>query len=385
MTADWEYFFNKVENGSAIAFEGDEIHTLKSNVSFFHELTDVDLSSYNIAVIGVCDARNSYNKSCSKAPDQIRRSLYGLADFSGNINILDLGNLRGKTINDKYQLLEDVVYDLMECNVLPLVIGGSQDYTLPLARAVKRHKRYYRLAVVDCKVDWVRPDKDFSSTGFLGLLCGEDRSVPEDLSIVGCQKYLISADQFDQLRNHSFDFLRLGEIKQKGIKIVEPWMRDADLISFDINAIRQSDLPVRFESGPNGFFADEACQIAWYAGVSDQLKVFGLFELGIGEPDDCINPMVAAQVLWHLLEGYSLRCKDYPVKEIEDYRQFIVHLDEYGVDMKFYNNPDNDRWWVEVPGMESNVIIACDRNDFELASGREIPDKWFRFLKKKEL
>lgn len=385
MIKDWNHYFDKVENSSTLAFDGDESHALMSNVSFYHKLTDVDLSVYDIAVLGVCDARNSNNKSCSKAPDQIRKSLYGLVNFSRSLNILDLGNLKGNTVNDKYQLLEDVVCDLMDWSIVPVVIGGSQDYTLPLARAVKRHKRFYRIAVVDSKIDWVRPDKDFSSTSFLGLLCSEERSVPEDLSIIGCQKYYVAKNQFEELRGYSFDFLRLGDIKQKGVKLVEPWIRDADLVSFDINAIRQSDLPVRFESAPNGFFADEACQIAWYAGLSDQLKVFGLFELGIGDNGDRLNPMVAAQVLWHLCEGYSLRCGDYPVKKIEDYRQCIVHLDEYEIDMKFYNNPENDRWWVEVPGIDSNVIIACDRKDFELASEREIPDKWFRFLKKKEL
>ncbi len=382
MTTDWKYYFDSVDGKSTSAFESDENHSLKGSISFFHTLNTFDLTFFDVAIIGVCDSRNSANKSCDKAPDQIRKALYGLVEFSKNINILDLGNLKGKSINDRFVLLENVIYDLISINILPVVLGGGQDYTLPVARAVKRYKTNYRLAVIDAKVDWGSPEKDFSSSGFLGLLSSDVQSEPEDLSIVGCQKYFMSISHLAQLRNRSYDFLRLGEIKQKGIKIVEPWMRDADFISFDVNAIRQSDLPIRHESGPNGFYADEACQIAWYAGLSDQLKVFGLFELGISDEKDCVNAMVAGQILWYLIEGCSSRCKDYPVKEIEDYRQYIVHLDEYGVDMKFYNNPDNDRWWVEVPGIDSNAIIACGRTDFEEASRSEIPDKWFRFLKK---
>lgn len=385
MRADWEHYFDKVETRINKLFEGSESDSLQSSVTMFCELNSVELSEYDVAIIGVCDARNSNIKKCRYAPDRIREQLYGLADLPKSIKIIDFGNLRGNTLNDKYQLLEDVLFELLKWGVFTVVLGGSQDYTLPAARAIKHFKANYRLAVIDSKVDWIKPEDDFSSSGFLGLLCEEERSCPEDLAVIGCQKYFITPWQLQQIEKYAFDYLRLGEIKQTGLKGVEPWIRDADIISYDANVIRQSDLPLRHEPSPNGFFADEACQLSWYSGVSDQLKLFCFFELATEEEHDDQNYLLGAQIIWHLLEGFSLRCNDYPVKKIHDYRQYIVHHEDCELDIKFYNNPENDRWWVEVPGKERNVIIACDRSDFESATGKEIPGKWFRFLRKNEL
>ena len=92
-----------------------------------------------------------------------------------------------------------------------------------------------------------------------------------------------------------------------------------------------------------------------------------------------------SQAIWHILEGIALRYNDYPVKDLDEYRQFIVQLEEYDLTIKFYNNPDNDRWWVEIPGESVPEVVACARRDFESASDNEIPEKWFRFINKKKL
>jgi len=385
VTEDWKYYFAKSKFKIRPSFEGEGKDLLLSQVSILHDLDHYNLNDFDIALIGVADARYSLHKGVAGFPDAVRPFLYGLRALSKSLKILDLGNVLGKTIDDRYVVIEDVIKELVKKSVLPIVIGGSQDYTIPMAGAIKHIDHSFRLSVVDAKIDWVMPNKDFSSNGFLGLLYSDKKRRPYDLSVVGVQKYLFSQYQEEQMKNASFDFLRLGEIRQKGMILAEPWLRDADLISCDLTSLKQSDQPAHNFPMPNGLTGDEFCQLSWYAGLSDKLKAIGFFELDVEKDLNAQGVVLGAQAVWHVMEGFSLRYSDFPVKELDSYSQFIVHLDDYEFDIRFYNNPKNDRWWVEVPGEEHSEIVACSRADFEDASKKDIPERWFRFVKKKAL
>lgn len=386
MIEDWKHYFDKSVFKIVPAFEGESDDLLISQVSYLHDLDRFDLADFDIAILGIADARHSANKGIAQFPDAVRPHLMGLRTLSKSLRILDLGNVLGNTVDDRYCAIEDVLSVLISNNVFPILIGGSQDYTIPLCGAIKKLNNAFRLSVVDAKIDWVHPDKDYSADGFLGLLCSDEKRKPYDLSLVGVQKYLYSQFQEDQIINNAYDILRLGQIKQHGMKAAEPWLRDADVISFDFTGVKQNDQPGQNGVMPNGFNGDEFCQMAWYAGLSDKLSAIGFFNLDVEKDIDLQGVGLGAQCIWHALEGFSLRYNDYPVKELDSYRQYIVHLDDYEVDIKFFNNPINDRWWVEVPG-EGNEkgIVACSRYEFEEASKNDIPERWFRFIRKKDL
>nr|WP_321406110.1 arginase family protein [uncultured Carboxylicivirga sp.] len=385
MTEDWKHYFEPGSYKTHLSFEGEKNDFLFSQITCLHDLVYEKIEDFDVALIGVPDGRYSVNKGVAKFPDCSRSFLMGLRILSKPIKILDLGNLLGLTINDRYSALQDVLTILIEKKVFPIVIGGSQDYTIPLAGAIKHIDNTFRLSVVDAKIDWVLPEKDFSSDGFLGLMCSDKERQPFDLSIVGVQKYLYSHYQEEQMKKASFDFLRLGEIRNKGIKVAEPWLRDADGVSFDFRCIKQSDQPAHTMPMPNGFSGEEFCQLCWYAGISDNLKVAGFFELDVDNDQQQQGTALGAQALWYVLEGFCNRYKDYPVKELDLYSQYIVHLSDYEMDIKFYNNPVNDRWWVEVPLDEDNRVVACSRADFDEVSKNEIPERWFRFVNKKRM
>lgn len=385
MTEDWIHYFDKAKFDIIPSFEGEEEDRLSSQVILFHKADRVDWENINIAVIGVPDARNSTFKGAAKSPDAVRKYLYGLRTVSKELRVVDMGNLRGNTVDDRYSALTYITGELIKLGVIPLVLGGSQDYTIPMAGAMKKNVEQYRLSVIDSKIDWQSPERDFSSGSFLGYLCDDNDRAPRDLSLVGIQKYLFSRYQEDKIKNASYDFLRLGEIRQQGLKSTEPWMRDADVLSVDMTAVRQCDQPAGKMPLPNGLTGEELCQLLWYAGLSDKLKAVGIFELDIDLDINEQGIILQAQAIWHILEGVALRYNDYPVKNLDDYRQFIVQLEDYDLAIKFYNNPDNDRWWVEIPGDGDPEIVACEKRDFEAASEREIPERWFRFIKKRDL
>ena len=60
---------------------------------------------------------------------------------------------------------------------------------------------------------------------------------------------------------------------------VEPSFRDSDFVSFDLGAIRNSDCRGNIYPSPNGLYAEEACQLSRFAGLSDKICCFGVFEL----------------------------------------------------------------------------------------------------------
>ena len=44
-----------------------------------------------------------------------------------------------------------------------------------------------------------------------------------------------------------------------------------------MNSVRLSDSPANDDGSPNGFYAEEICQIMRYAGISGRIKSLGIF------------------------------------------------------------------------------------------------------------
>jgi formiminoglutamase len=53
-------------------------------------------------------------------------------------------------------------------------------------------------------------------------------------------------------------FLRVGKIREHVFE-AEPYLREAAMVTYNINAIRYSDAPGQPDPSPNGLFGDEAC------------------------------------------------------------------------------------------------------------------------------
>ncbi len=52
------------------------------------------------------------------------------------------------------------------------------------------------------------------------------------------------------------------------------------------------------------------------------------------------------------------------------------------MDIRFFNNPHNGRWWVEVPGEEGITVKSCCKQDYDDAIRNIIPEKWIISFKK---
>lgn len=346
---------------------------------------DIKPENFDLAIFGITDTRNSSNKGCEKAPDAIREKLYNLYAPEMNVRIVDLGNIRhGNKVNDTYFAVREIIIMLYEMNTIPIVLGGSHDFTYSIFMAFDVLQKLCNLTVLDSCLDLGDAEEDFNSESFISKIVYAKSKYLLNVSALGGQSYLISPQEVEFMNTLDFDFYRLGTLKS-GLREVEPVLRDTDIMSIDINAVKQADAPACQNPSPNGLFSDELCQISRYAGMSDRLSVFGIFEIN---PDFDINGQtthLAAQAIWYFIEGYYSRTGEYPVSAIKGLKKYIVYLSDIDLDIEFVNNPASGRWWMEIPYPKSDVkrvVVSCSGKDYRDALQQDIPARWWKFYQK---
>lgn len=345
-----------------------------------------DISRYKIALLGVPEGRNSPNAGSVKAPDRIRTQLYGLSKIPGRSKIIDLGNMKqGVTFNDTIAGLTDVLSQLMSENIFPVVIGGSSALIPAIDRALSQTLSRYSLATVDSRIDFSNDRKIADSFNYLNTLLGNHKSTFSHYINIGYQTYLNDQQIINRFLKRRSELVRIGDVRQ-AIWLTEPLFRDSDAAIFDISAVRQSDAPGTFSPSPNGFYGEEICLLSRYAGISDNLKIFGLFEVN---PDFDIRNQttgLAAQILWFFLEGFSQKQYETPVLSLSNSGRFIryhVRITDLDDDLIFVKSSLTDRWWIELPSdKDKNQYVACSHEDYLKANRNEVPERWVQAVER---
>jgi formiminoglutamase len=356
------------------------------NVMVHTENTSIgDLSRYKIALFGVPDGRNSHNPGSMKAPDQIRSQLYSLAKIPGKSKIIDLGNMKqGMTFNDTLAGLHDVLAVMLQADIFPVIIGGSSALVPAVDRALSQLKISYTLTSVDSRIDFNNERREPDSFNYLNTIHNNHKSTFSQFVNIGYQTYLNDQQVINRLSKKGADLMRIGDVRQ-AIHLTEPLFRDSDVAVFDISAVRQAESPGTFSLSPNGFYGEEICLLARYAGISDKLRIFGLFEVN---PDLDIRSQttgLAAHILWFFLEGFSQKQYETPVLNLGNSGRFIryhVRITDLDDDMIFVKSNLTDRWWIELPAGDVKVYVACSHEDYLKANRNEVPDRWVRAVER---
>ncbi len=358
-------------------------HLFGSNISIHTPDNPIDdVSRYKIALLGIPEDRHSFNKGASLAPDRIRSFLYQLYRVNNKTGIIDLGNLKpGNTYNDTYYALRDVIYELLNNQVITIVAGGTQDLSYPIYLAYKEIKDKINFTCIDKKIDISPGSREDHSEAWLGRIFEGNDHLFKFVHLAH-QQYLTNPGSIDFLNTKYQDYMRLGLIRNK-ITISEPVLRDTDILSFDIGAIKHSDAPARQSSSPNGLYADEACQIARYAGLSDNISNFGIFEINPKYDINEITCRLASQMIWYFIDGVSYRKTEHPSAENPDFKTFIVGHENMEYKIRFYKSHISNRWWMEVPSKDNeSQLISCSLEDYQSACTHEIPDIWWKAFQK---
>ena len=96
-------------------------------------------------------------------------------------------------------------------------------------------------------------------------------------------------------------------ILEKNISSVEPILRDSNMLSLDISSISSAYAKANNYCSPNGLNGNEICKLLFYAGVSDKLKSFGIFEYNQNLDQDDQTAKLISQIIWYFFRGISIQ------------------------------------------------------------------------------
>lgn len=359
--------------------------TLGKNILIHSEKEGLpDLDTVKIVIIGVNESRNASVKAKEKCNlSAIRIQLYRL--FAGNwgSHIADLGNIEpGETVEDTYFAIGEVIRELVKNGKIPVIIGGSQDLTYATYRAFDKLEQMVNLVSVDSKFDFGSADELISSNSYMSKIIVEKPNNLFNFSNIGYQTYFNAQEEIDLMDKLFFEAYRLGEVI-KDISVVEPIFRDADIVSIDLTSVKAGEIGFAQNSGPNGFDGREICAISRYAGISDKVSVFGIYEC----ESNLHAAQLIAQIIWYFIEGVNFRKKDYPFVGTESYEKYIVPIEEEV--LTFYRSNISGRWWLEIPQIQNidnkfkrHTLLPCNYQDYLDACNEKIPERWWKAYKK---
>ena len=370
-----------------VSIEKPEFENISNQAGFSHNIAIhtanfplKELFKYKIALFGVPEGRNSPGIGTMKGPDRIRGELYKLSRIPGKSKIIDLGNMKpGVTFNDTISGLTDILTFLISENIFPVIIGGSSALAISVDRALSSLKIKYTLAAVDSRIDYINEKKESDSFNYLNNIIHNHKSYFYHYINIGYQTYLNDQQVLNRFLKRKSELVRIGDVR-KAIHLTEPLFRDSDVAVFDISAVRQSDAPGTICPSPNGFYGEEICLLARYAGISDNLKIFSLFDVNPELDIRCQTVGLAAQLLWFFLEGFSQKQYETPVLSNSNSGRFIsyhVRITDLDDDLIFVKSNLTDRWWIEVKtGNDRSVYISCSHEDYLKANRNEVPSRW---------
>ena len=342
-----------------------------------------ELKEVKVVIIGISDNRGNLNFSEDSDLVKFRKQLYQL--FLGNCELksADLVNInKGASITDTYYLVKEIVADLLKNKIIPIVIGGGQDLTYALYRSYDTVEQMVNVAVIDSSFDFGNEVEEHTSTSYLSKIIVDEPNNLFNFSNLGYQTYYNSQYEIDLMDSLFFDAYRLGELSAD-ISLAEPVLRDSDLISVDLQSVKSSDTGSFSPFIPNGFNGKEICSLARYAGISDKVSVFGVFNHHNLDSEASL----IAQMIWYFIEGVNFRSNEYPFGSRETYLKFTVLIED--MELVFFKSDKTDRWWIQIPSYENKVgklqtnsLLPCSHNDYLNACKNEIPERWWKAYRK---
>lgn len=352
-------------------------------------VSDEDLEEVDVVLFDVQEDRYSNNTGCAKAGNEIRKYFYQLYQGDYKLKVADIGSIKaGNRVEDTYFALEECLVYFMKKQILPVIIGGSQDLTFANYKAYVHLEQMVNLVSIDEKFALGNSDSNINSSNYMSKLLFQQPNVLFNYSNLGYQSYFVDKQELSVLDELFFDIHRLGLLKAD-LKLAEPIIRNADFISFNMGAVSQAFAAANANASPNGFTGEEACQLARYAGMSDKLSSIGFYEFNPNIKDGGMTAHLMAQMIWYFIDGFYNRKKDFPACNKSDYVKYTVAIDEGNQEIVFYKSPKSDRWWMEVPyaaGLtkkyERHLMLPCNYEDYLTATKNEIPERWFQTFKK---
>lgn len=337
-------------------------------------------SRYNQSISSLKNTHIALLGIGKEGADAVRSVLYALSFPFPELEIVDLGNIR----KEETSFIIPLISELLQGGIVPIIIGHSDIFTLAQYQAYQSKKGTICISIIDEKIRFTPKIK--TSSYFLHQILEDNQLF--SCSIIGYQTHFTPPSVYDYFEKRHFEVVRLGRARN-AIEETEPVIRDADLVCFNIAALKGIEAPGQAAPSPSGFFSEEACQLARYAGMSDKLTSFGIFGYQKKADKNEQTAHVVAQMIWYFIDGFSNRKQDYPIsKAFNQLTQYVVHIKEFDFQATFWRSNKSGRWWMEIPlktrkKNERHRLIPCSYNDYLQACNQDLPDRllnaYYRF------
>jgi hypothetical protein len=284
----------------------------------------------------------------------------------------------GDKEKDSHRALHDIAKEMYQRNILLIAFGGSQENTLGLCSVFNEFEVYYNLTSIDYKFDFGGDGSLISPDSYMSKLIANRPNYMTNFCNLGYQSYMVAQDEIDLMERLYFESIRLGTLTSD-LKVVEPLMRDSDIVSMDMTAVKSNELQGGLTQ-VNGFTAQQFCALARYVGISDRVRFVGLCNI----PESSTSSNLTAQAVWYIIEGMHYRVNEYPFSTKENSVRYVVSCDDQ--ELIFYQSSLSKRWWLEVrPEHDSNletVLISCSEEDFYTAEKGTVPERWWKAIRR---
>jgi hypothetical protein len=343
------------------------------------------IENVNLAIFGIVSDSEYQKEYSEQGLLKIRKHFYSLSGFNRQINIYDLGNFKQcKTIKDHNAGLRDVILELITLNIMPVIIGDVDNILYPNYMAYKSLDKKINLVNIDSKLR-ILEDRSKEYKSALWQILIENNDSLFFFTNLGYQKHFVGSKVLKYLDDQLHFTYRLGYIRSN-IKEVEPVFRDADIIGLNIEAVRQSDAFGQKNGSPNGYYGEEICQLSRYAGMSTKLSSFGIYNYFVQNDKNFQTAHLIAQIIWYFIDGFINRMHEHPLENTKNYKKYIVKLDNFENELAFYNSIKTNRWWLEVPYVNSSshkqILISCTEEDYLDATNGDVPERWLKTFQK---
>jgi hypothetical protein len=241
--------------------------------------------------------------------------------------------------------------------------------TLALYEVFRFNGKQVEVTGVDAFID-LSIDNPIKSGNFLMEMLTGDPNHIRHYNHIGFQSYFVHPKMLETMDHLRFDCFRLGKVKEN-IEEMEPVLRATELLSFDVAALGAAVYPDSVS--PNGFNGEEACSLMRFAGMSQLLKISGIFGYNQQKDRTGLLAKQIAQMIWYYIDGIQFGQNEAPMEHKEMFIE--CHIAFAQVETTFIKSKKTGRWWMMMP---DEKYVPCSYSDFQQAGENEIPERWLR-------
>jgi formiminoglutamase len=306
--------------------------------------------------------------------ERIMYSLQNLKKFSDNIVLLNLGEfIVEQNPEETFSKLKLVFQHFFQYKINSICITQLPMVSYAMYAAAEELHTNISFSFINENIK-IEPEDGLQNVEPIFKILEHQPIILKNINFIAHQNYFSDIDSTRLLEKLSFDFYRLGEIRNQ-LHICEPALRESDFVHFDLHSLNNCMITGVNSPSPNGLYPEEACQLMRFAGMSPNVKCMSLHGFNSENDKFDLTVKMIAQLIWHYLEGFEYRNEEIPKQKNNDFMEYIVHIDKH-IDLVFVKSKKTDRWWMLININQQQFWEPCSYNDYLTASNGEIPNRY---------